>query len=124
MFAGIGLAIAQYLLDRSHNVVVLARSKEPLSELANKHPGQVKVLAGDLSDFTLPSKAVDLTISAFGSLDGLVVNHAIFAPVSRVESSEAQAWRKSFDVNFFSAIAFVCSTNNSLSVASLKNCLV
>lgn len=124
MFAGIGLAIAQYLLDRSHNVVVLARSKEPLSELAKEHPGQVKILAGDLSDFTLPYKAVDLTISAFGSLDGLAINHGVFAPVSRVENSEAQAWRKSFDVNFFSTIAFVCSTHNSLSVAPLKNYLV
>ena len=111
--------MARYLLNQSHNVVVLARSKEPLDELANKYPGRVKVLAGDMSDFTLSQKAVDLTMSAFGSLDGLIINHGILAPVSRVKNSEAEAWRKSFDVNFFSAVAFVCSVDNSPSVTSL-----
>lgn len=50
---GMGLAMAHYLLQRSHKVVVVARSAEPLEALKQKYPGQVAALAGDLSDFSV-----------------------------------------------------------------------
>ena len=87
--------------------MVVARSKAPLEELQSQYPKQVQFVAGDLADFSIGKKAVDLAVEQYGRLDGLIVNHGILAPVTRVGDSEAEAWRKNFDVNFFSAIAVV-----------------
>jgi len=91
-------------------VVAVARSKAPLEALQSQYPKQVRFVAGDLSDFSLGQKAVDLAVKEFGRLDGLIVNHGILEPVTRVGDSEAEEWRKNFDVNFFSAVAIVRGT--------------
>ena len=93
-------------------MVVLARTKESLDALKEQYPKQVRVLAGDMADFSLAKKAADLTLKEFGQIDGLIINHGVVSPVTRVEASEAEAWRKCFDVNFFSAVAFVSQAEN------------
>lgn len=102
---GIGLAIAHYLLKASHKVVVVARSEGPLKELDSQYPGQVGVLSGDLADFSLGQKAIDLAQSKFNQLDGVIVNHGVLDPVQRIANATAEAWRSAFDVNLFSAVA-------------------
>jgi NAD(P)-dependent dehydrogenase (short-subunit alcohol dehydrogenase family) len=52
---GIGLAVAEYLLKASQRLVLVARSAEPLEILKKHYPGQVEVLAADLSDFSVRS---------------------------------------------------------------------
>ena len=104
---GVGLAIAHYLLQRSHNVVAVARSEQPLRSLEKQYAGQVAVVAGDLADFSLGQKAVDLATNYWQRLDGLVINHGVLDPVKRLADSTAEEWRASFDINFFSAIAMV-----------------
>lgn len=75
--------------------------------MKSQYPDQVQILSGDLSDFTLGKKAVDLAISTWGKLDSVIVNHGVLDPVKRVADSDAEEWRKAFDVNVFSAIAMV-----------------
>ncbi|KAI4163945.1 MAG: hypothetical protein LQ342_002442 [Letrouitia transgressa] len=104
---GLGLAIAQYLLSHSHNVVVLARSKELLEKIRAEYPKQVITCAGDLADFSLPQKAVDAAVREFGQIDGLVVNHGVLEPVTRLAGSNVEDWKTSFDINVFSALALV-----------------
>ena len=65
------------------------------------------MLAGDCANFSLAREALDLTLKEFGQLDGLVINHGMLPPVTSVEMSEIEAWKHNFDVNFFSAVAFV-----------------
>lgn len=48
---GIGLAISKYLLQKSHKVVLVARTQSDLEALKTQYPGQVEYLAGDLADF-------------------------------------------------------------------------
>ncbi|KAL9067751.1 MAG: hypothetical protein Q9161_006660 [Pseudevernia consocians] len=103
---GIGAAIAEFLLKQSHNVVLIARTEQPLEELRKIYPKQVLILAGDLGDFLLAQKAVASALEAFGNLDGLIVNHGMMDPVMKIETSDIEEWRKLFDVNFFSAVAF------------------
>jgi NAD(P)-dependent dehydrogenase (short-subunit alcohol dehydrogenase family) len=67
----------------------------------------VAVLAGDLGDLSLGAKVVDLALKSFGRLDGLVVNHGVLAPVSRISETKAEDWSKAFDINVFSAVAMV-----------------
>lgn len=105
--SGLGLAIAQYLLSHSHNVVVLARSKELLEKIRAEYPKQVITCAGDLADFSLPQKAVDAAVREFGQIDGLVVNHGVLEPVTRLAGSNVEDWKTSFDINVFSALALV-----------------
>ncbi|KAK5807529.1 hypothetical protein VI817_001787 [Penicillium citrinum] len=105
---GIGLCIAEYLLSapQSHNVVVVARSAEPLQKLKEKYTKQVEVVNGDLADFSLAQKAVDAAVSTFGGLDGMVLNHGILGQVGKIEIGNTDEWRQAFDVNFFSLLAF------------------
>ncbi|PWY96697.1 NAD(P)-binding protein [Aspergillus sclerotioniger CBS 115572] len=106
---GIGLAIAKYLLTapQSHNVIVIARSREPLQQLKEQYSKQVEVLNGDLSDFSLGQKAVDLALKSFGRLDGMVLNHGILGQVGKVIDADPQEWKSGFDVNFISLVAFI-----------------
>lgn len=85
----------------------MARSKEPIEKLSGEYPDQVQVLAGDLADFFLGRKAVDMATSAWGQLDGLIINHGTLDPVKRISDVEAEEWRSLFDVNVFSAVALV-----------------
>lgn len=102
---GIGLAIAHHLLQRSHQVVAIARSEAPLRELEKQYPKQVAVLTGDLSDFQLGDKAVDLARQRFSRLDGVIVNHGVLDPVKRLADCTAEEWKAAYDINFFSAVA-------------------
>ncbi|KAG6991025.1 sterol 24-C-methyltransferase [Physcia stellaris] len=104
---GIGLAVAQYLIEASNNVVVLARSGAALQELKAKHPTQVQAVAADLSDPAVAQSTVEATLEEFGQIDALVLNHGTLEPVTRISDSSVEAWKKGFDVNFFSAVAWV-----------------
>jgi NADP-dependent 3-hydroxy acid dehydrogenase YdfG len=114
---GIGLAVAQYLLSTSpsHNLVVVARSYEPLRRLKEEYPNQVEVLNGDLADMSLADKAVNLALSTFGRLDGLVLNHGTMGQVCKIAATDPEQWKRVFDVNFISLVAFV-------SPSWVKNC--
>ncbi|KAL9031303.1 MAG: hypothetical protein Q9196_000659 [Gyalolechia fulgens] len=111
---GIGFAIAEYLISNSHNVVLLARSAEPLEKLREKSPDQVSVCSGDLADFSFAKKGVEIAKKDFGRLDGLILNHGVLEPATRIGSSDPEAWRKCFDVNFFSLVALIRAALPSL----------
>ncbi|KAL8705880.1 MAG: hypothetical protein Q9201_001028 [Fulgogasparrea decipioides] len=107
---GIGLALSKFLLQKpqSAKIIVVARSKQPLEDLKAQYPtDQVQVLASDLSDFSMGEKAVDLAISKWGKLDGMVLNHGVLGPVDRIANNNPKDWRSCFDVNLFSSIAFI-----------------
>lgn len=104
--------MTKYLLSapQSHNVVVVARSVEPLQKLKEQYSKQVEVVNGDLADFSFAQKAVDAAIKSFGQLDGLVLNHGILGQVGKIADAELEQWRQGFDVNFMSLVAFVCDS--------------
>ena len=110
---GIGLAIARHLLQapRSSQVVVTSRSAEPLEKLRAEFPEQVAVVAGDATDPAIAAKAVSTAVEKFGGLDGLVINHATLGEVKKVADSDISSWRKDYEINFFSAVEFVCLKN-------------
>ena len=89
--------------------MVQARTKTPLEELKAQYPKQVAFLAGDMGDFALSAQLADLTIKEFGQIDGLVFNHAVLAPATRIENAKAEDWRRHFEVNILSAISLVCA---------------
>ena len=46
---------------------------------------------------------------------GLIVNHGIIDPVTKLRDTNAEDWKKTFDVNFMSAVAFVGPDRNVMS---------
>jgi NAD(P)-dependent dehydrogenase (short-subunit alcohol dehydrogenase family) len=64
-------------------------------------------VTADFADFTSAQLVLDSAMSAFGSLDGLIVNHGILGEVQRVTNSTVDGWRQTFDVNFFSVVGIV-----------------
>ncbi|KAL8682825.1 MAG: hypothetical protein Q9186_001154 [Xanthomendoza sp. 1 TL-2023] len=115
---GIGFAIAEYLISESHNVVLLARTVEPLKELQARAPDRVSICPGDIADFSLAEKSVGIANKDFGRLDGLILNHGVLEPATRIVDSDPNAWRQCFDVNFFSLVAFVKAAVPSLRKSS------
>ena len=90
--------------------MVVARTRDSLEELKNISSSHVRVLTGDLADFSIAKKATSLAITEFGRLDGLVINHAVFPPATKIADSRIDDWKQHFDVNLFSAVTLVsCS---------------
>ncbi|KAH7013645.1 hypothetical protein EDB80DRAFT_710597 [Ilyonectria destructans] len=118
---GIGAAIAKYLLQQSHNVVITARSQEPLEALKKSHPGQVQYIAGDLVEPEMPTKLTNLAVSSFGKLDGIVINHGVLAP-KRFADCTIEEWKQLYDVNVFSGIAMAKAGLDELRKS--KGCIV
>jgi len=54
----------------------------------------------------MPTKLVDLAVSSFGKVDGLVVNHGMLAP-NKFADTNLEEWKKVYDINVFSGIALV-----------------
>lgn len=46
-------------------------------------------------------------MSRWNRLDGVIINHGTLDPVKKVADSSAEEWRKSFDINVFSALSIV-----------------
>lgn len=52
---------------------------------------------------------ISQALKAFSRIDGLIINHGTLRPVKRIADSTASEWRSTYDVNLFSAVAFVSS---------------
>ena len=87
--------------------MLTARSKDALETLERQAPDRVRSVAGDVSDCSIAEEVTKLAVADFGGVDSLVINHAVLAPVDRIKDAKVDEWKKAFDVNLFSAIAFV-----------------
>jgi len=101
---GIGLAIAQALVQRGDRVCITGRNLEPLAEAAAElGTDQVIYVAGKAHDQAHQDEAIAKTLDAFGRIDYLVNNvgtNPVFGPVLDLTSDVA---RKIIDINVVSA---------------------
>lgn len=72
--SGIGAAIAEELLGSGAQVAVSARSKAPLEQLAARFPGQVLVVAGDLTNSQTVREIGEHITAVWGALDTVILN--------------------------------------------------
>lgn len=70
--SGLGKAIALALLQESAQIIAVARGRENLLDLQNQAPGQVEILAGDLSKPDVLNELIALVGNR--QLHGIVVN--------------------------------------------------
>ncbi|KAK4125035.1 NAD(P)-binding protein [Parathielavia appendiculata] len=107
---GIGLAVAETLLAASHKVVLVSRSADKLQQLKEQYPSKVAYLAADMTLADTAWRATELAILTFGKIDGVVVNHGVLSPMTRIENASVEEWKKLYDANFFSALALTKET--------------
>ena len=106
---GIGLAIAERLVAEGARVCVTARRSETLVEAVDALGGAEHAIAvaGKADDPEHQANAVARTIEAFGSLDILVNNAGVNPAYGRMLDLDPAAFRKVFEVNVISALAWV-----------------
>ncbi|MGH1452871.1 MAG: SDR family oxidoreductase [Paracoccaceae bacterium] len=94
---GIGEATARLFADAGANVVLLARSADRITAIADEIGGLA--IAADVSRWSDVSDAVDATVARFGGLDVLIGNAGVIDPISRIETADPDAWGTAIDVN-------------------------
>ena len=103
---GIGAALARALAKRKARLVLVARSAEPLAELASEC-GEARSVAGDVADPETAKRAVSAAVEAWGGLDLLVNNAAILTDPRPISRSTHEEWRAVLAVNVLGTVAFL-----------------
>jgi NAD(P)-dependent dehydrogenase (short-subunit alcohol dehydrogenase family) len=99
---GIGASIAQTFAEAGARVVLVARKKEALEEVAHgitKAGGQALAVAAHTGKQEDVKAAVAAAVKAFGKLDVLVNNAATNPYFGPMLDTEEGAWDKTFEVN-------------------------
>jgi short-subunit dehydrogenase len=71
---GIGAALAEEILKAGAHLAVSSRSLAPLKALSQRYPGQVLVLAGDLTNGQRVREIGEQIAQEWGSLDTMILN--------------------------------------------------
>ncbi len=106
---GIGLAVAQRLVDEGARVVVTARKREALEAAVEQLGGPDHALgvAGGADDADHREEAVAAAVATFGSLDLLVNNTGINPVYGPLMQLDLDAARKIVEVNAVAALGWV-----------------
>lgn len=72
--SGLGFALTQELVNRGHTVLALARRLEPLAQLQQQFPEQLRLFAVDITSDTEVKQATAEIQRQFSHLDHLVLN--------------------------------------------------
>jgi NAD(P)-dependent dehydrogenase (short-subunit alcohol dehydrogenase family) len=107
---GIGLALAQELVNRGASVVVTARKPAELDDaVATLDPdgtGRAVASRGSADDAEHQQATVALALDRFGRLDHLVNNAAVNPQYGPLMEADLSAVRKVFDVNVTATLAW------------------
>jgi 3-oxoacyl-[acyl-carrier protein] reductase len=104
---GIGLGIAQRLVDDGAQVVITARKADALQEAVAELGGaRATFVAGSADDPAHQEEAVRTAIERYGRLDFLVNNTGINPVYGRMIDIDLEAAAKIFAVNVLSAVAW------------------
>lgn len=103
---GIGLAIAERMINKGASVVVSSRTEPDVGAVVQRLGSNAFGVVCDVADPDACQRLIDATVARFGRLDVLVNNAGlgIFKPISEMTVEE---WRVQIDVNLGGV--FYCS---------------
>ena len=99
---GIGRVIAQSFARRGDTVVLAARDRDKLDELATEiraDGGECLVVPTDVTDRASIENAAAETLSAFGRIDAVIANSGIGGPSGVLWELDPDDWDHTFAVN-------------------------
>ena len=103
---GIGLAIAEHLLEAGASVSVSSRTEADVDATAERLGERAFGITADVADPTACRRLVDETMGRFGSLD-ILVNNAGLGILKPITDLTVEEWRLQIDVNLGGV--FYCS---------------
>ncbi len=96
--SGLGLGIAEFLVERGARVVITGRSQERLDAAREKLGANALTVRGDVASLEDLDSLAEQVLAEFGSLDALFVNAGITRTAPLEEMTE-KAYDEVFDVN-------------------------
>ncbi len=117
---GIGRAIACRLSEDGMKLVIAARTRELLDEVARSCTSEVEPVYVDLREESAPQRLVERAIAKFGRLD-LLVNNAGATKRGDFLSLTENDWQDGFALKFYCAVRssrtawpYLCTSNGSI----------
>ena len=101
--SGIGRAVSLELAREGAKLLVIARRKERLVQLAEEAAavnGRIEILTGDITDAQTRQKLLDTVQALYGGLD-ILINNAGMGALGRFEDNDPARLRAVFELNFF-----------------------
>lgn len=126
---GIGLGIAQALIEKNYIVYINGRRSEAVNATVNQLGSSAKGVTGDVCDPSFVTGLFQQIISNDGHID-LVVSNVGSGRSTPGWKATLDDYRKSFDTNFFSSVS-VCRTalesmekrgGHIIAIASIAGC--
>lgn len=107
-FGGIGLAIAKACLDAGARVLLHGRSERNLAEALSYLDGgeRIEPFVGDVTRDNFALDLVEVTISRFGKIDG-IVNNAAYVVSSNIGDTTLALFREVLEVNSLAPFAII-----------------
>ena len=102
--SGIGEATARAAASKGWNVVLLARRKDRLEELADEIGDQALAVECDVTDRDALNKAVAKTVDTFGSLDAVYANAGKGVETPGMEKGDPEEWHDMIHVNILAVL--------------------
>ena len=96
--SGIGAAVVHYLAQHNGSAVIADINDQAGAELVEQYPQQLRFLHTDVTQFTDLVAACELTVHAFGGLDG-AVNSAGIGSLGTVADMPLEEWHKVIDID-------------------------
>ncbi len=103
---GIGAATALELSKQGAKVVLTARSKESLENVAHTiraEGGDAIPLPCDVSDSRLVEEVILKTLEYYGKITALINNAGVIEPIVRLENTDSTLWTQAITINLIGA---------------------
>jgi NAD(P)-dependent dehydrogenase (short-subunit alcohol dehydrogenase family) len=107
---GLGATTARLTAQLGANVVLVARSADELTAVAQgiqSAGGRAQAVAGDVSQPADCQRVAAATVEAFGQVDALVNCASVLTPLSPIADGEPEAWEESWAVNVLGPVLMV-----------------
>ncbi len=96
---GIGAATARAFVKAGANVALVARSADPIIELAGELGSNAIAMPCDISRYWEMSQVIENCVKEFGGLDVLINNAGAIEPIARLAEADPEAWGNVIDIN-------------------------
>lgn len=103
---GLGKAVAAEILGTGGHVVLVVRSKDTASALAEEFGSRAVIVATDVTAPDAADKALTAGLTRWGKVDGLVNNAGIVDPIARIAVTDPALWEATIATNLVAPYRF------------------